>query len=519
VTTAGLVLAAGAGRRYGQPKAPVVVDGERLVDRSVRLLRAGGCSPIVVVLGAWVDPVADADRVVVNQDWHSGMGSSLRAGLAALDDDVDRVVVALVDHIGLMAPAVARLVASPARLAAAAYDGERRNPVLIGREHWAGVAESAVGDRGARDYLDEHAAEVDLVEVGDVATAEDLDRVPRTPLCEAFEIEVPVFNAGMGAAARAELAAAVSNAGGFGVLGASGVPPDLLSREVTRTRELTSQPFGINVIIAEDPSADLEEDRRLFRDQIRAAGRAGAAAVVLFWGDPAPFVPVAHDAGLKVLLQVGSVAEAIAAAEVGVDAVIAQGVEAGGHVRGTMSIWDLLPATVPAVAPVPVLASGGIGDGVGFARALSLGAQAASLGTRFLATDEANAHPEYKRRVVASSAADTVYTTDLYNIWWPDAPHRTLRNRTYAEWVAAGRPAPGDRPGDGTVVGTRRSNAGDVIEWPRYATGVVTPDFEGDLDLPPMWAGESCSVVNDIRPAGEVVRDLASRAAAVLSAP
>ena len=119
--------------------------------------------------------------MVVNDDWPTGMGGSLRVGLAALDDDVDRVVVALVDHVGLTTAAVARLVASSARLAAAAYEGERRNPVLIGREHWAGVAASAVGDRGARDFLDAHTAEVELVEVGDVATAEDVDRPVQRP--------------------------------------------------------------------------------------------------------------------------------------------------------------------------------------------------------------------------------------------------------------------------------------------------------------------------------------------------
>ena len=103
-------------------------------------------------------------------------------------------------------------------------------------------------------------------------------------------------------------------------------------------------------------------------------------------------------------------------------------------------------------------------------------------------------------------------------MWWPDAPHRTLRNRTYAEWEAAGRPSPGERPEEGTTVGTRRSPTGDVIHWPRYAVGMVTPDFEGDLDLPPMWAGESCSVVNEIKPAAEIVRDLVRDAEAALAA-
>jgi nicotine blue oxidoreductase len=176
---AGLVLAAGEGRRFGGPKAPAIVDGERLVDRAVRILRAGGCDPVIVVLGAWVGDVADA-TVVVNDEWREGMGSSLRVGLAfLLAEDVDRVVVTLVDLPGLTPAAVERLVASPSRLAQAAYDGERGHPVLLGSEHVAGVAEVAMGDRGARDYLRDRLAEIDLVEVGDVATGEDLD-IPRS---------------------------------------------------------------------------------------------------------------------------------------------------------------------------------------------------------------------------------------------------------------------------------------------------------------------------------------------------
>jgi nitronate monooxygenase len=337
-----------------------------------------------------------------------------------------------------------------------------------------------------------------------------------TPLCDLLGIEHPVLSAGIGAGARAELVAAVSNGGGFGVLGASGMHPDALRAELERTRRLTERPYGINVIIAEDVAAYVEKDRELFRAQFRAAAEGGATAVVLFWGDPAPFVEEAHALGLEVLIQVGSVQEAEAAAAAGVDAVIAQGVEAGGHVRGTTSIWEVVPSTVAAVSPVPVLASGGIGDGTGLARALALGARGVSLGTRFVASDEANVHPEYKRRIVSSVAADTVYTADLYNVWWPDAPHRTLRNRTFEEWHAAGRPPPGMRPGEGTVIGRRRAQSGETVEWPRYATGMATPDFDGDLDYAPLWAGESCSVVNDIKPAAEIVLALVRGAEAAL---
>jgi nitronate monooxygenase/enoyl-[acyl-carrier protein] reductase II len=330
-------------------------------------------------------------------------------------------------------------------------------------------------------------------------------------------IDYPVLSAGIGAGARAELVAAVSNAGGFGVLGASGVPPEALRAEIDRVRLLTDRPFGINVIIATDTPEYLEDDLEFFHAQFRVAADAEAAAVVLFWGEAAPFVEGAHALGLKVLIQVGSVEEAEAAAAAGVDAVIAQGVEAGGHVRGTTSVWKLVPATVAAVSPLPVLASGGIGDGAGVAGALSLGAQGVSLGTRFVASDEANVHPEYKRRVVASDAVDTVYTEDLYDVGWPDAAHRTLRNRTFVEWEAAGRPPSGSRPGEGTIIGRRKALTGDVIAWRRYASGMATPDFDGDLDYAPLWAGESCSLVNDIKPAGEIVRELVRDAETALS--
>jgi nitronate monooxygenase/enoyl-[acyl-carrier protein] reductase II len=208
-----------------------------------------------------------------------------------------------------------------------------------------------------------------------------------------------------------------------------------------------------------------------------------------------------------VLVQVGSLDEALRAAKAGVDAVIAQGVEAGGHVRGTTSIWELLPATVKKLQPLPVLASGGIGDAPGVARALSLGAAGVSLGTRFVACDETWLHPAYKERVVNARAEDTMLN-ELYDYDWPNAPHRTLRNKTYEEWQAAGCPPRGSKPGEGTSIGRRTNAMGERVEWMRYATGTVPPDFDGDIEYAPLWAGESCSVVNDIKPAANIVRDL-----------
>lgn len=291
-----------------------------------------------------------------------------------------------------------------------------------------------------------------------------------------------------------------------------------MRNRIAATRSLTARPFGVNVIIDEEGWATSAEDRDLLRAEVEAAVDERVAAVVLFWGDPAPYVELARGSGVSVVVQVGSLPEAEAAAAAGVDAIIVQGVEAGGHVRGTTSIWELLPAVVAAVSPFPVLASGGIGDGAGVARALELGAQGVSLGTRFVASEESAAHPEYKRRIVESAAKDTVYTEDLYDVHWPGAPTRTLRNRTFEERDAAGRPPPGQRPGEGTPVGTLRLASGDTYELPRYGgAGSPLATFEGDLDLPAMWAGESVEFVHDVLPAAEIVRRLAADAAAALA--
>lgn len=179
----GLLLAAGAGRRYGTPKALVPLDGSLLVERAARTLAAGGCDPVTVVLGAAADEVlARADlggaRAVRNPDWPTGMGSSLRVGLAALPATCTAVVVLLVDTPGVTAGAVARLraVATPDALAAASYAGRRGHPVLLGRTHWPGVTALAVGDTGARPYLARHpVAAVDCTGLGDDS---DLDVPP-----------------------------------------------------------------------------------------------------------------------------------------------------------------------------------------------------------------------------------------------------------------------------------------------------------------------------------------------------
>jgi nitronate monooxygenase len=339
----------------------------------------------------------------------------------------------------------------------------------------------------------------------------------RTPLCDQLGIDYPIFSVGFGESATPELVAAVSRAGGCGVLG--GCPAAEIRRRIDQVRLLTDRPFGQNIIIANsDDTAETDEEGREYdRQRVESAVAARVPILVLFWGDPGPFVDQAHAVGTKVLIQTGSVDEARHAAAAGVDAVIAQGVEAGGHVRATESLWDVLPKVVKALAPLPVIASGGIGDAAGIARALALGAQGVSLGTRFVACDEAWIHPAYKQRVVASTAADTVLLDDLFDVGWPNARHRVLRNAIVEEWEAAGRPPSGRRPKQDKPIGVRRRPWGPVEAWQRYASGMIPPDFEGDPEYGPMWAGTSVDVVNDIKPAAQIVRDLVRETEAALA--
>jgi NAD(P)H-dependent flavin oxidoreductase YrpB (nitropropane dioxygenase family) len=199
-----------------------------------------------------------------------------------------------------------------------------------------------------------------------------------------------------------------------------------------------------------------------------------------------------------------------------VDAVIAQGAEAGGHVKGKIALAALLPGVVDALRPLPVLASGGIGDGRGIAAALLLGAVGVSLGTRFVASEEAYTVREYKERIARAGAEDTVYSEFLFDGMWPDAPHRALRNGVVREWEAAGSPPSGKRPGEGFVIARAKRADGTEVEVKRYSSFMITPGDDVDIEEAPLWAGQSVSTIHEIKPAGDIVRDLAREADALL---
>jgi len=316
----------------------------------------------------------------------------------------------------------------------------------------------------------------------------------RTPVCELLGIEQPIVQAPIGTAAVPRLAAAVSDAGALGMVSLTWAAD--VSRVVAQTAELTSRPFAGNLVLAWD------QHRRL--DQ---ALHAGLRIVSLTWGDPAPYVETIHDAGALVAHTVGTAEEARRAVGCGVDVIVAQGWEAGGHVWGTVATLPLVPAVVDAVAPVPVIAAGGIGDARGVAAVLALGAQAAWLGTRFLLAEEAPVHEDYRRRLIAAAETDAHWYADLYDVGWTDAPHRAIRNSTARAWEAAGRPSPGHRPGEGEAI-ARGPEGGPVV---RYSSALPLQGTEGDIEALSLWAGQGVTFATRVQPAAEIIAELTSR--------
>ncbi|HUN40335.1 MAG TPA: nitronate monooxygenase [Acetobacteraceae bacterium] len=322
----------------------------------------------------------------------------------------------------------------------------------------------------------------------------------KTELCNRLKIEVPIIQAAMGGAGGPALAAAVSNAGGLGMLALWGADLTVLRDQIRRTRSLTSRPFGVNL------NLQWSQEERL-----QVCLEEGIPVISLFWGDPAPLVEKAHAGGAIVLHTSSSAAEARRSVDGGVDVIVAQGWEAGGHVRGSVATLPLIPSVCDAVSPTPVIAAGGIADGRGLAAVLALGAAGAWIGTRFLASPEGGIHRRYQERLLQSTEDGTVLTT-LFDIGWPDAPHRVLRNETYEQWIDAGMPQSGKRPGEGEVVATSK-RLGDIVRYRSYTAGV---DTEGDVDSLSLWAGQSVGLVGSVKSAGEIVHEIVAEADAIL---
>lgn len=236
--------------------------------------------------------------------------------------------------------------------------------------------------------------------------------------------------------------------------------------------------------------------------------KKGIKVIWFFGGDPTPFIEKVHEHGAKVILTVGSADEAKQAVAAGVDVIVTQGWEAGGHVWGEVATMPLVPAVVDAVAgKVPVVAAGGIADGRGLAAALALGAEGVVLGTRLLSSFEAGIHEQYKNRIIHAKETDTVYT-DIFDKGWPNSYMRVLNNSTYQQWVNAGQPAAGKRPGEHDII-TQYSPDRPVE---RYSYNMPHPMMEGDLEPLANYAGQSVGLVKNIKSVHEILDEVVEEA-------
>lgn len=306
----------------------------------------------------------------------------------------------------------------------------------------------------------------------------------------------------MGGVAGPRLVAAVANAGGLGMLPIWGAPPPVAARLMDAARGQTSAPIAVNL------RADLA-----MHDHIAAAADHGVDLIHLFWGDPAASAATARGLGARVIVTVSDADTTKAALDAGAVALLAQGVEAGGHVFGTTPLGELLPMVVELAGDVSVVAIGGLATPDDAVRAFELGASAVGFGTRFLACEESDAHDDYKARVVRAAAGDTVRTL-CFDGLWPNAPHRVLRNSTFRAWEAAGEPGQGARPGEGDVV--MQTAAGDPI--PRYRISLPVAGMTGDLEAGALYAGEGVGRIGEVTTAAAFIEATAARIAAHLGA-
>jgi NAD(P)H-dependent flavin oxidoreductase YrpB (nitropropane dioxygenase family) len=343
--------------------------------------------------------------------------------------------------------------------------------------------------------------------------------VIKTALTEMFGISHPICSAGMARVAQADLVIAVSNAGGMGCLGGVSFMPDALRAEIEKIKAGTDRPHAINLLLPESLTTEDEEQwgpvREVWNslpaeDKIKLAGvevlltpgavadqvqivlDAAPDAIVLTFGTPDWFMSECRERGIKTFALVGSIGAAKAANDAGVDVIVAQGTEAGGH-TGYVSTMTLVPAVIDAVDK-PVLAAGGIADGRGLAAALSLGAAGVWVGTRFIASPEAYGHDNFKRRVLDGTFKDTTITYS-----YSGKRMRAFANEWTRRWETSGQKSPGF-PGQYAVAGTR----------------VETGYQDGDMEFGMMPVGQTTQLVHEITPAAEIVTSMAEQAEQIL---
>ncbi len=304
----------------------------------------------------------------------------------------------------------------------------------------------------------------------------------RTRLTDLLGIEHPVIQGGMAWTATAELSAAVSNAGGLGVIGAGHMPTELLRDQIRLAKELTDRPFGVNLMLL-TPHID---------ELVAMVLEEGVHAVTTGAGNPGKYMAAFKERDIKVLPIAPSVALAKRLESIGADAIIGEGMEAGGHI-GELTTMVLTPQLVEAVS-VPVVAAGGIADGRGIAAAFALGAEGVQVGTRFMCATECTIHPDVKQRIVKARDRDTVVTG-----YSTGHPVRVIKNKLAKTIVELDRE---NRPEDIEVLGS-----GKLALCMR----------EGDLEMGSIMAGQAAAMVECVQPAAEIVEEMIAEACEVMS--
>jgi len=293
-------------------------------------------------------------------------------------------------------------------------------------------------------------------------------------ICQLLNIKYPILQGGMAWVATAELAAAVSNAGGLGIIGAGHMPPDALKAEIAKAKNLTNKPFGVNIMLM---SPFVKEVMQVVIDERVAVVTTGA-------GNPGEYIPALKQVGTKIIPVVASVALAKRLERVGIDAIIAEGMESGGHV-GEVTTMALVPLVADAVS-VPVIAAGGIGDARGVVAALALGAQGVQMGTVFAASTECTAHPNYKAAIIKAKERATVVTGAITG-----HPVRVIANkltRDFAELEKCGA----------STEELERLGAGKLKAAVR----------DGDVDYGSVMIGQVAGMITTIRPVNEIMQDI-----------
>jgi len=293
-------------------------------------------------------------------------------------------------------------------------------------------------------------------------------------LCQLLNIKYPILQGGMAWVATSELAAAVSNAGGLGLIGAGHMPPDVLKREILKTKSLTSKPFGVNIMLM---SPFVKEVMQVVIDERVSVVTTGA-------GNPGEYIPALKAIGTKVIPVVASVALAKRLERVGIDAIIAEGMESGGHV-GEVTTMALLPLVAAAVK-VPVIAAGGIGDARGVVAAMALGAQGVQIGTLFAASVECTAHPNYKAAIVKAKERSTIVSGASTG-----HPVRVIANKLTREFA------------------DMEKRGATIEELDQLGVGRLKAAVrDGDIGYGSVMVGQIAGMITEIRPVDEIMQDI-----------